>query len=139
MGIKIIIDTSFDVSTPEALSGRSCIGACIIESVILPKISQVDRSRNESVDVILVVLSLCKYAILKNETVIVTVNDITNTKMLVLLFISGQGIIGDADLTTAWVYIIFTAKQIYDFVSMLILVIPGINTREPVYATKSLA
>ena len=110
MGIKIIIDTSFNVTAPETLGIRSCIGACIIESVILPKISQVDRTRNESVDVILVVLSLCKYAILKNETVIVTVNDITNTKMLVLPFISGQGIIVDIDLTTAWVYIILAAK-----------------------------
>lgn len=93
MGIKIIIDTSFNVSTPEALSIRSCIGASIIKSVILPKISQVDRARNESVDVVLVVLCLCKYAILKNETVIVTVNDIANTKMLVLPFISGQALL----------------------------------------------
>ena len=138
MGIKIIIDTSFNVSTPEALSVRSCIGASIIESVILPKISQVDRARNESVDVILVVLSLCKYAILKNETVIVTVNDITNTKMMVFPFISSQGIIGDADLTTARVNIILASEQVDDFVSMLILVIPGINTSEPVNAAKSL-
>ena len=49
-------------------------------------------------------------SILKNQTVIVTVNDITNTKMLVLPFISGQGIIVDVDLTTAWVYIILAAK-----------------------------
>ena len=44
MGIKIVIDTSFDVATPETFGVRSCIGVSIIESIIPPKICQIDRT-----------------------------------------------------------------------------------------------
>ena len=138
MGIKIVIDTSFDVAAPETFGVRSCIGTCIIESIIPPEISQIDRTRNESVDIILVVLCLSKYTILKDETVIVTVNNIAYAKMLILPFISGQSVIGNVYFATTWVNIILTAEEVNNLICMLILVITGINTGKPVNAPKSL-
>ena len=130
MLIKVIVQTSFHISTQIVFLRRILLITAVVHTVMTPIASVGQTARHESTHSILIIFQLRKTAFIHYKSVIVATNHITYAQFLIypgristIHTIRSQNV-----LTVIRVYIVFSTEKVSNHILVQSLIITIINT-----------